>query len=213
MGRFISYLNSCNCRVTEKNTLSEQKEEENTPSYYGEENGYQWIDLGLPSGTKWAIMNVGASSETDYGNYYGYGKGASTHQETIGEPYYTGTENPLAASVDTAAQTWGGIWHMPTKIQFEELITNTTHEWTTINGVNGAKFSSQNGNYIFLPAAGDFTGEYHHRQGGSYYTSTPDGSDKAYYFFMIDGDSGVWSAERSDLGEDEIGRSIRPVIG
>ena len=37
-------------------------------------HGHEYADLGLPSGTKWATMNVGASSETDYGNYYQYGK-------------------------------------------------------------------------------------------------------------------------------------------
>jgi hypothetical protein len=39
--------------------------------------GYEYVDLGLPSGTKWAKYNVGATSETEYGNYYMYGKGAS----------------------------------------------------------------------------------------------------------------------------------------
>jgi hypothetical protein len=37
---------------------------------------YEYVDLGLPSGTLWAKCNVGASVETDYGNYYKYGKGA-----------------------------------------------------------------------------------------------------------------------------------------
>ena len=31
------------------------------------------VDLGLPSGTKWANMNVGANSETDYGDYFMWG--------------------------------------------------------------------------------------------------------------------------------------------
>ena len=179
----------------------------------GSQNNY--VDLGLPSGTLWAKTNIGADSETDYGDYYGYGKGDRTHQITNGEPYYTGTENPLAASVDTATQVLGEQWHMPTKEQFSELNRYTTSEWTTINGVNGVKFTSQNGNYIFLPAGGDFTGEQFFSLGQmcSFWTSTPDGSNKAYYFFMTNVDSGIWSSERSDLGTDEIGRSIRPVIG
>lgn len=41
--------------------------------------GHAYVDLGLPSGTKWATMNVGASSITDYGNYYKYGLGASQY--------------------------------------------------------------------------------------------------------------------------------------
>ena len=32
------------------------------------------IDLGLPSGTKWACCNVGASKPEDYGGYYEWGQ-------------------------------------------------------------------------------------------------------------------------------------------
>ena len=176
--------------------------------------GYEYVDLGLPSGTKWAKYNVGANSETDYGNYYGYGKGAKTHQETYGEPYYTGAENPLTASADTATQAWSEMWHMPTKEQFSELCRYTTHEWTTIDGVNGAKFSSQNGNYIFLPAAGYFydTILLDEGQRCEYYTSTPDGSNKAYYFFMTNDDYDIWSNTRDDYGS-QLCYSIRPVVG
>ena len=117
---------------------------------------HEYVDLGLPSGTKWATMNVGASSETDYGNYYQYGKGADDYQVTSGQSDYSGTENPLAANADTATQAWGGSWHTPTQAQFEELTANTTYEWTTINGVNGGKFTAQNGNYVFFPAAGEY---------------------------------------------------------
>ena len=115
---------------------------------------HEYVDLGLPSGTLWATMNVGATGMTDYGNYYQYGKGASEYAATSGESYYDGTENPLAASADTAAQVWGGQWHMPTQTQCEELTANTTYEWTTINGINGGKFTAQNGNYVFFPAGG-----------------------------------------------------------
>lgn len=115
---------------------------------------HEYVDLGLPSGTKWATMNVGASSITDYGNYYMYGKGADDFSVTSGESRYSGTENPLASSADTATQVWGGSWHTPTSTQLNELVNNTTFEWTTINGVNGGMFTAQNGNYVFLPAAG-----------------------------------------------------------
>lgn len=45
---------------------------------------------------------------------------------------------------------------MPTREQLIELIANTTYEWTSINGVNGGKFTSKtdSSKYIFLPAAG-----------------------------------------------------------
>ena len=145
MGRFISYLNSCNCRVTEKNTLSEQKEE-NTPSYYGEENGYQWIDLGLPSGTKWATMNVGAETETDYGNYYICRAGSNVYQPQT-----------MPNNQDTATVVYGENWATPTYIQIQELIQNTTYEFVidyNSSGKNGALFTAENGATLFIPAAG-----------------------------------------------------------
>ena len=43
------------------------------------------VDMGLPSGTKWANMNLGANSPEDIGDYYAWG-------ET--EPYYS-SQNPL----------------------------------------------------------------------------------------------------------------------
>ena len=92
-------------------------------------NGHEYVDLGLPSGTKWATMNVGASSETDYGNYYQYGKGAAQYAATSGDSNYSGTEDPLDSSVDTAVQVWGGQWHMPTIAQIEELIEGYLQEF------------------------------------------------------------------------------------
>lgn len=120
------------------------------------EQGVPEVDLGLPSGTKWSKFNVGAVSEAEYGNYYEYGSGALTYQQTSGTPEYEGTENPLAASADTATQVFGSPWHMPTKTQFEELIANTTLTWETIDGIGGLKFTAQNGNYVFFPAAGNY---------------------------------------------------------
>lgn len=38
------------------------------------ENGHEYVDLGLPSGLLWAKCNVGAASETAYGDYYAWGE-------------------------------------------------------------------------------------------------------------------------------------------
>ena len=40
-------------------------------------NHPHWIDLGLPSGTKWRCCNEGASTPEGYGGYYEYGQVAS----------------------------------------------------------------------------------------------------------------------------------------
>ena len=171
---------------------------------------HEYVDLGLPSGTLWATMNVGASSETDYGDHYMYGTGSNTYSDD--DTPYDGTENPLDLSKDTARQTWGGNWHMPTKAQFEELITNTNNSWVTINGRKGYKFTNKtdNSKYIFLPAAGakSSPGNWNYRESnGLYYSSTTNGADAYYLAFA----SSVCTVTANSYRN--YGYSVRPVIG
>ena len=139
-------------------------------------NGYSYVDLGLPSRLKWAKCNIGATSESDYGDYFMWG---STTPNTASEctwanaPFnngsskYDGTyfnsvkdtvcpNGILAKKYDAASQIMGGDWRMPTETELRELINNTTKEWTQVNNVNGWKFTSKTdtSKYIFIPAAG-----------------------------------------------------------
>lgn len=109
---------------------------ESVNSFIGEEigviedpyQGFEYVDLGLPSGTKWATMNVGATSNTSSSNLYSYGHGDTIYTNNINNSRpssYNGNEDPLDLSKDSARQTMGGIWHMPTQEQMEELIANT----------------------------------------------------------------------------------------
>ena len=182
-------------------------------SYVDPYNGHAYVDLGLPSGTKWATMNVGAASETDYGNYYQYGKGAAQYAATSGDSYYSGTEDPLATSADTAAQVWGGSWHMPTRAQMQELIANTTYEWVEDyegSGINGGLFTATNGAVLFLPAGGHWSsngGQHEIGDCGYYCGSSPSGSNGAYYLYFVDG-----GADTSTTIRDQ-GHSVRGVVG
>ena len=174
--------------------------------------GHEYVDLGLPSGTKWATMNVGASSETDYGNYYQYGKGAAQYAATSGDSIYSGTENPLATSADTVAQVWGGSWHMPTRAQIEELTDNTNYTWETNfngSGVNGGKFTdnTDNSKYIFIPAAGCWSYGKWYGSNGGYWSSIPLGSSSAYRLLVNDGLEDVNPDDR------EYGYYVRGVVG
>lgn len=174
-------------------------------------NGHEYVDLGLPSGTLWATMNVGASSETDYGNYYQYGKGAAQYAATSGDSNYGGTEDPLDSSVDTASQVWGGSWHMPTRAQMQELTANTTYQWVTNykgSGINGGTFTATNGAVLFLPAAGYWYdgSQFFVGNRGYYWGSSPNGSSSAYLFnFYVD-------SKRGDSYFRKYGYSVRPVI-
>lgn len=173
---------------------------------------YEYVDFGLPSGTLWAKCNVGAETETEYGNYYIYGKGAAQYAATSGQSAYSGNEDPLASSADTATQVWGSGWHMPTEAQYKELTAKTNYEWTTINGVNGVKFTSitDSTKYIFLPAAGRWYNGTQRSLGElvDYWSSTPWGAGAAIEFHY----SGK-SIPSLDGINSKYGFSIRPVKG
>ena len=167
---------------------------------YIDHNNHEYIDLGLPSGTLWAKCNVGAISETATGNYYMWGKGSSQYNSS--DSAYSGEDTTLSLSIDSARQVMGGSWQTPTKAQAEELIANTTYEWTTINGVHGAKLTAANGNYIFLPAAGCYEdGTLYFNNSRGYYQSSTKGEEPS---------SGVYSLS---LGTYYVNDDERSYIG
>ena len=100
------------------------------------------IDLGLPSGTKWACCNVGASKPEDYGNYYACGE--TETKKTYSKDTYLNMSN------DVAHVKWGMSWVMPSFVQVEELLDNCSSKWITINGVSGRRFTGKNGGSIFF---------------------------------------------------------------
>ena len=166
-------------------------------------NGYDYVNLGLPSGTLWATMNVGASKPSDYGLYFQWGDTKGYTKEQIGNgegqkkfasdesdykfgtsPNFTKYNTPgatLRKSDDAAHVNMGGDWHMPTPTQIRELLNNTTNTLTTQDGVNGRLFTStkDNSKSIFIPAAGNAWGGF------------VNGSEDVCY---------VWSSLLSDYG-------------
>ena len=137
----------------------------------------QAVDLGLPSGVKWASCNVGATTPEGYGDYFAWGETAPKEEYSWatyryangdadkltkycndikqGDNGFTDRETTLVQEDDAAAANWGGVWRMPTDAEWKELRENCTWTWTAQNGVNGYQVASKtNGNAIFLPAAG-----------------------------------------------------------
>ena len=123
------------------------------------------IDLGLPSGTKWACCNVGANKPEDFGGYYAWGETKEKKNYFAWDTYIhcNGSESTChnlgsdiaGTGYDVAHVKWGDSWVMPSFDQIMELLENCTYEWTTVNGINGGKLTSKtNGGTIFLPAAG-----------------------------------------------------------
>ncbi len=139
------------------------------------------VDLGLPSGTRWAPYNVGASSPEEYGDYYAWGETETktvytwenylyfTDKNGNGKPWSIiggkaktdlGEIKDIGKDIsgtdyDVAHVKWGGDWKMPTKAQCQELVDKCKWTWWTArNNQKGYKVTGPNGNSIFLPAAG-----------------------------------------------------------
>lgn len=124
------------------------------PDYLGFENGYEWVDLGLTSGTRWAAMNVGANKAEDYGNYYAWGEtttkesykwsdyldGNIKHKEEdcgTDKDLLNGVTDIAGTQYDAAKANWGGKWRMATYDQQTELRSECYWVWTeSYNGSN-----------------------------------------------------------------------------
>ena len=169
-----------------------ENEQDWCPIVAGTLNGHDWIDLGLPSGIKWATCNVGASSPEDYGNYYAWGETSTKSSYNYDNSTTYGKEMSDIggnASYDVARKQWGSTWRLPTEAECRELRVNCTCDWAAQNGVYGFKLTSKvNGQSIFLPAAGYRSGTSldNASSRGYYWSSTPSASDTydAYYLHL-----------------------------
>ena len=137
------------------------------------------VDLGLPSGTKWAAYNVGAVRPMETGNYYAWGelepKGEYTEANslTYGMPFDDISKNK---QYDVARAKWGGNWRLPTKAEAEELRKECTWTQKTYNGVDGYVVTGPNGKSIFLPETEKKNDDPNHK-----YDSSIEWSYENYY--------------------------------
>lgn len=134
---------------------------------YDEARADTAVDLGLPSGLKWAKFNVGANAPEEHGGYFAWGETEEKNVYswgwylckqnecgTMADPFIKSTSigwYTLGSTYDVAHTKWGGSWRMPTKDDLLELKENCTSEKATVNGVSGYTYTGWNGNSIFLP--------------------------------------------------------------
>lgn len=194
------------------------------------------VDLGLS--VFWATCNLGeegfVNSPEEYGDYYAWGETATkanyswgtykfgtsssgpfSKYNTLSEYGTVDNKTTLEMSDDVARKKLGSRWRMPTGDEFLELKNNCTVEWTTLNGVNGRKFTSKitgyTGKSIFLPAAGYKGGvistPFYDASRGYYWSSSLyTGLTYNAYFILFDSqNTNMTSYQRCD------GYSIRPV--
>lgn len=141
---------------------------------------YEFVDLGLPSGIKWATCNIGANSPEEAGLYFAWGEteGYTAEDVTGGKKafnwdnykFYNESSvikynnnvsignvdnlNTLELQDDAAYQS-DKTCRMPTQDDFEELLNNTIQSREVVNNINGWKLTSKTNNKsIFIPGAG-----------------------------------------------------------
>ena len=193
-------------------------------------NNHEYVDLGLS--VKWATCNVGATKPEEYGDYFAWGEtepkevydwstykycnGSSSTLTKYNTDSSRGTvdnKTTLELSDDAARANWGGAWRLPTKEEQDELRENCTWTWTTENGVNGYRVTSNKEGYtdksLFLPAAGcRYNSDLCYAgSDGNYWSSSLDTGSPYFAYYLYFDSSGVdWS------GSDRYcGRSVRPV--
>lgn len=199
-----------------------------------------WIDLGLPSGLLWAECNLGATTPDGYGKHYAWGAIYTSYTyewstcpyahvyeySFSGEPssfskyvlsdQYGVVDNKtvLEAMDDAATVAYGPGARIPTKDEWQELIDNTTIEWTTEKDVDGFKLTAANGNSLFLPAERHGDGDI-----GTYFTvyywSSSLGSTKyawnfSVYYEIYDPEPEI-SGPEVCLADRYLGKNIRAV--
>ena len=193
---------------------------------------HEYVDLGLPSGTLWATMNVGANSPEEYGDYFAWGETTpksvydwSTYKwcysnrltkycsySSYGYNDFVDNKTELDLEDDAAYVNWGPGWRMPSLDQIKELINRCDWQWITRNGVNGCLFTSRlNGVSLFLPAAGRIFGSKLGSTGssGQYWARTKSSEDpNTANNLVIDP---VYEPVAGNYLDRDAGRSIRAV--
>lgn len=192
---------------------------------------HEYVDLGLS--VKWATCNVGASKPEEYGDYFAWGEvepkdeyrwetykwcdgqaNTLTKYNTDSSCGTVDNKTVLEAADDAATVNWGGSWRMPTDVEMTELYENCTWTWTTENGVNGYRVTSNKIGYtdkfIFLPAAGYWANNNSYAEvgsNGSYWSSSLTNTAFRAYAMDLYADK-VYSP---NTGTRRNGYSIRPV--
>lgn len=190
-------------------------------------NGHKWIDLGLPSGVKWATYDVGANQEGEYGDYFAWGE--LTTRANMSSPwsdyqwgryeYSNGSSmRDIGSNIsgksryDAARHQWKGAWRMPTLEEMNELIECCNFKITASGGL----FTGPNGNSISFPFSGEFitkayTGEY-----GKFWTSELSGPYHAHHMIIQKGQeyAKIKSNNSTSIpgGTRSSGYTIRAVI-
>lgn len=180
----------------------------------GKINGYEYIDLGLPSGLKWATCNVGASSPEKTGKFYSWSETAPfTPKEitTVEKRYeYNISGN---SAYDAATANWGASWRTPKKYEWEELVANCQFVPAVMGGIQGVKVVGPNRNFIFLPIGGSmwFSKLEAGYGKGDYWTADPTIDNQKAYCVYVMSDGNQAGTQITSMDKIIAGLTVRPV--
>ena len=199
------------------------------------------VDLGLPSGLKWASCNVGATRPDEYGAYFSWGEtepktdySRSAYKFWVSEDssgtvqfnkycpssmikFWGGSGSPdnkivLELEDDAARVNWGNNWRMPTDEEWTELRNNCTWSWT--NDYNGTGVAGR------VVVASNGNSIFLPAAGSRYYINYSYVGSVLYYWsssLKTDYPAYAWYILSSsvenlrDYGDRNDGFSIRPV--
>ena len=221
--------------VTHKKTGKRAEIQVTVVALCPDDNHPHAIDLGLPSGTKWACCNVGAHSPEEYGGYYSWGETEEkedycwnnyqfAYLDSSDDGYWDTTQDTgywhchsigsdiSGTEYDVAHVKWGGSWQMPTLTQVHELLNYCGDFWCWNFEENYDWYSSSSGQNIIFPHGGYRSSSKHIKRGGYYWLST-EASDYPTFnhdytaaCIIFDGGN-AWGAWNR-----LVGNNVRPVI-
>jgi len=187
-----------------------------------------YVDLGLPSGIKWAKCNLGAKEGYDYGDYYSWGE--LVPKPSYGWDYYkfkghdifhptkyNSSDHKVFLEPEDDAATFklGSPWRIPTRDEIKELIDYCTWTWTTINGIKVCLVKGPSGQQMFMPAAGWRDNHGHHNKNtqGLYMTNEvcPGTADAPNYANFYDLEFFKDYSPEQDICARDFGIPIRAV--
>lgn len=133
------------------------------------------VDLALPSGNRWAAVNIGANSPDESGTYFAFGETEAKNsysennynwykEQTFYNP--DGLRDIQGTRYDAASRTWGSVWMTPNGDDYTELLDNCDVKDTIVNGMSGHLFQSKkNGRSIFISLSGLYSNSSHSNYG------------------------------------------------
>jgi hypothetical protein len=170
----------------------------------------KFVDLGLPSGTKWATTNIGAEKPEDFGLYFAWGETEGYDKDDKERSFFwsyyklcsLGNSDSLTKYnltpeygvvdylttlelIDDAAYQYDNSYVMPSSSDCDELKKNTTQVIDEVNGVKCLKIIGGNGNYIHMPLGGIKTGTSVENTGYGYYWTKTTSSDSRESVHMM----------------------------